>query len=236
VDDTGSKSSTTPRPPASWSPASAVWGVLTVLLVVFVLVNVAVAIGADPDNRATDLALQASLAAGLIAVPFAFATRRVSLRDAAAQLGLRRFRVARGIGLMFAAYGVFFVFLVAYGLIVRPDPQETVEVIANETNVPALIALGVLVVGAAPISEELFFRGFFFGGLRGRLGFWGAALISAVLFGLVHLPSGVAQAPALAGFGIVLAWLYERTGSLGPPILMHMLQNAIAFSYTVSAG
>lgn len=226
----------TPRPAASWPVSSTVWGVVAVLLIVFVLVNVAVAIGADPESRGTDLALQASLAFSLVAVPFAFATRRATPREALAQLGLRRFPLRRGLGLMAATYGVFFVFLVAYGLLVQPEPQETVEVIADETDTLALVALGLLVVVAAPISEEVFFRGFFFGGLRGRVGFAGAAVASAVLFALVHVPSGAAQAPALGVLGLGLAWLYEKTGSLGPPILMHAIQNAIAFSYVVSVS
>ncbi len=97
------------------------------------------------------------------------------------------------------------------------------------------IAQGILVVGLAPISEELFFRGFLFGGLRGRLSFWPAALISGVFFGLIHLLGGtLAVIPPLAAFGVLLAWLYERTGSIGPPILMHALQNAIAFTITIS--
>lgn len=235
VNDAQPESAASLRRP-TWSAATAVWGVFAVILIVFVLVNVAVAVGADLEDQATDLALQASLAISLVAVPFAIALRAGGAGEAARRLGLRGFRFASGVGWTFAAYGAFFVFLVAYGLIVQPEPQRTVELIAEEREPLALVALGVLVVGAAPLSEEVFFRGFFFGGLRGRLPFWAAAAISGVLFGLVHIPSGVAQAPPLAVLGILLAWLYERTGSLGPPILMHAIQNAIAFSYTVSTA
>lgn len=231
-----SQSTTALATAPTWSPATAVWGVFAVVVIVFVLVNVAVAIGADPQDRAIDLALQASLAVSLVAVPFAIALRDGTPGEVARRLGLRAFRLAAGIGLTFAAYGGFFLFLVAYGLLVQPSPQETVEVIAEERDAAALVALGVLVVGAAPVSEEVFFRGFFFGGLRGRLSFWAAAAISALLFGLVHIPSGIAQAPALAVLGLLLAWLYERSGSLGPPILMHAIINAIAYSYTVSTS
>jgi hypothetical protein len=91
------------------------------------------------------------------------------------------------------------------------------------------------VIGLAPISEELFFRGFLFGGLRGKLSFWPAALISGAFFGSIHLLGGSWEViPPLAVFGILLAWLYERTGSIGPPILMHALQNGIAFTITVA--
>ena len=50
-----------------------------------------------------------------------------------------------------------------------------------------------------------------------------------MLFGSVHLPSGdLAVAGLLAFLGVILAWLYERTGSLGPPIVLHMVNNSIA--------
>ena len=38
----------------------------------------------------------------------------------------------------------------------------------------------------------------------------------------------------LAVLGIVLAWLYERTGSLWPPIALHVFNNALAFAVLVS--
>jgi membrane protease YdiL (CAAX protease family) len=45
----------------------------------------------------------------------------------------------------------------------------------------------------------------------------------------VHLPQGdLAVAGLLSCLGVILAWLYERTGSLGPPIALHMVNNAIA--------
>ena len=34
----------------------------------------------------------------------------------------------------------------------------------------------------------------------------------------------------LAAFGVVLSWLYERTGSLWPPIAVHVFNNAFAFA------
>jgi membrane protease YdiL (CAAX protease family) len=59
--------------------------------------------------------------------------------------------------------------------------------------------------------------------------FWLAAGISGVVFGSVHLTTGdVAVAGLLSFLGVILAWLYERTGSLGPPIALHMVNNAIA--------
>ena len=36
--------------------------------------------------------------------------------------------------------------------------------------------------------------------------------------------------PPLIVLGLLLAWLYEYNGSLGPPIMLHMINNAIAYS------
>jgi membrane protease YdiL (CAAX protease family) len=59
-----------------------------------------------------------------------------------------------------------------------------------------------------------------------RTGFWGAALISASLFALIHLDP--LHSLRLAALGLVLAWVYERTGSLWPAIFLHAVQNLVA--------
>lgn len=220
-----------PEPPTdkpTWSPWMTATGFLCVVAIVVVAANILVLAGADEDAQSTDLMLQAVLAAALIAVPFLLAGGKAGFRATAHRLGLRRFE------LNWAGWGVvalvaFVVFLIPYTVLVQPDKQTTVETIADQTQFGTLVVFFLLVVIAAPISEELFFRGFFFGGLRGRLSFWPAAIISGLVFGALHVPSGAAQAPALAVFGVTLAWLYEESGSLGPGILAHMLLNWNAF-------
>jgi uncharacterized protein len=224
-----------PENGGTWSPLTVLWGVLAVLGVT--LFGAAIVGAADPDMdpETFGLIVQAVFAAALFAIPLLLISGRGALFASPTRLGLRRFDFAPGIGRAFAAYGGFFLFLVVYGLIVQPDPQEIIEEIEQERETAKLVALGILVVLAAPVSEEIFFRGFLFGGLRGRMSFWPAAVISGLLFGLVHLPGGPLQVPPLVVFGVLLAWLYERTGSLGPPILMHAIQNSISFAYTLSA-
>lgn len=102
--------------------------------------------------------------------------------------------------------------------------------------------LGVLVVGGAfilaPLAEELLFRGMLqsavqkglvlvMGGVpRTRIAWhrWFAVVIAAVVFGAGHL-SVPHHIPALIALGLLLGFLYERTGSLVLPILIHMLFN-----------
>lgn len=218
-----------------WSPLIIFWGVLAVLLLTATGAVIVAAVDPDLDDETFGLIVQGLFAIFLFGVPLALVSGPGRLLAPPGWLGLRRFAVLRGLGLAFAAYGAFFAFLVVYGLIVQPDPQQIIEDIQAEDETAKLVALGALVVLAAPFSEELFFRGFLFGGLRGRMPLWPAAVVSGLVFGLVHLPGGPLQVPPLAVFGVLLAWLYERSGSLGPPIFMHMIQNAISYGYTISS-
>ncbi len=83
------------------------------------------------------------------------------------------------------------------------------------------IALAVII---APVAEEILFRGILFNSLRGRAGFWGAALFSSLVFGGLHYYSWFGML-AIVLFGILTCWIYERSGTLWPCILLHALSN-----------
>jgi len=88
------------------------------------------------------------------------------------------------------------------------------------------------IVVAIPITEEIVFRGALYGGLRRILPPAVAMLISGALFGALH--DGVAMLPT-ATLGVLLAWLYERTGSLTTPCLVHVLQNGFTLVLATAA-
>ena len=77
-----------------------------------------------------------------------------------------------------------------------------------------------------PVAEEVFFRGFILRGLINRWGFAPALVVSAVVFSALHL----APALLLPVFvtGLLLGFLYQRTGSLWPCIAVHAAQNLVA--------
>ena len=79
---------------------------------------------------------------------------------------------------------------------------------------------------AAPLSEELLFRGIIFERLRMALPFFWAALGSAAFFGLVH--GNWAQGIYAALMGLILAWLYEKKNRLWEPVLFHSAANLTA--------
>ena len=81
---------------------------------------------------------------------------------------------------------------------------------------------------AAPVSEEICFRGMLFGGLREKLPRIAAALLCGLIFGGLHALTGITAVPPLIVFGFLLALLYEKTGSIVPGIILHMLNNSVA--------
>lgn len=78
----------------------------------------------------------------------------------------------------------------------------------------------------APIGEEIGFRGILLGGLlKTRCRPWIAILISALVFALFH-GLGANFVTALL-FGILIGWLYWRTGSIIPGIIIHITNNSL---------
>ncbi|MCL2504335.1 MAG: CPBP family glutamic-type intramembrane protease [Coriobacteriia bacterium] len=81
----------------------------------------------------------------------------------------------------------------------------------------------IMVVIAAPVVEEVVFRGIMFGALRGRIGTWPSIVLSAVVFALCHLSLWVAL-PTFV-LGVALGWLAARHRTLWPAIALHALYN-----------
>lgn len=82
------------------------------------------------------------------------------------------------------------------------------------------------IVGAifAPLVEEIFFRGFLFQGFRERYGWITAMLLSAAIFAVAHLDL-VVLIPTFI-LGCLLAYMYHRSNSIWPGIILHFLVNS----------
>jgi hypothetical protein len=178
------------------------------------------------------ITLVATLAQDLALVAGAILAAAASLkgRFSFAAFGLVPARLASSAAYVIAAYVVFLLLAAAWTQVMGVQDRETVAIdLGTRDSTFALVAAGFLVCVVAPIAEELFFRGFLFGALR-KHGLVIAALVSGVTFGLVHVASSpIGFIVPLAGLGVILALLYERTGSLYPPIALHALNNSIAF-------
>ena len=88
---------------------------------------------------------------------------------------------------------------------------------------------GYLAVGlVVPVAEELVFRGAILRSLLDRMrSHWVAIAVSAVLFALVH--GNPAQMPHALLVGLLLGWMYYRTGSVVPGVAYHWANNTIAY-------
>nr|WP_296266759.1 type II CAAX endopeptidase family protein [uncultured Merdimonas sp.] len=103
---------------------------------------------------------------------------------------------------------------------------QTMEALYSAAFPLQVVCLGLLV----PVSEELVFRGLLFRRMRERGSFLQAALYSALVFGLLHMN----MVQMLYGFilGMMLAYVYEKYGSVKAPILAHMTMNLLSVTAT----
>jgi membrane protease YdiL (CAAX protease family) len=214
-----------PFPPANWGPGAALLALFAALSAQLFLATPVAVIegGAEDQSTAGSILLQLITATTFLVAPFVVASLKGSTgRQAVERLGLRRFG-SEAIPWMGVAIGVYLAFSAVYvGLLGEPEQTDIAE---SFGGVPSQI---LLIVFAASITEEICFRGMLFGGLRERLPAWPAALISAGIFGALHVFTGIEVVPPLIVFGVILALLYEKTGSIVPGIILHMLNNSVA--------
>jgi len=110
----------------------------------------------------------------------------------------------------------------------EPSVEPIHRLIFQERRLPVLVLTAVLACLIGPIAEEFFFRGVVYAALRQRSSRLIAMLVSAVLFSLIHT-NVVGFVPILL-LGMLLAYLYERTGSLIAPMTVHILHNTLLLS------
>lgn len=218
---------------AVWSPTDAIAGIFLAALLTILLATIVVGLAGD-DGLDFTLGSQAALEISLLTVAIGYAVSRGAARPLEA-LGLRP-PPSGWIGKVALAFVAYLAFTIAIGqLLGNPEQTDIADRLGFDEGTFGAIATGALIVAIVPVCEEIFFRGFFFGGLRQRLPFAAAALISALLFGAVHLGDvNLVAALQLTAFGAVLAWLYEETGSLWASISLHALNNTIAFTLLVT--
>lgn len=147
-------------------------------------------------------------------------------------IGWRRFNVLRAIGLVGLMFIIFSISIYALMILIsflipgfdanQAQTNEFTESVATNPNL-VLVALVIF----PPIIEELIFRGFIFPALSQRRGVVFGAVMSSALFGLAHLQPNVAIYTFL--IGLVLCFMYVRLKSIVPGILLHMVNNYLAY-------
>lgn len=230
---------TPPPPPAGYLPV-AKWRYWDVIVAFFsgVVASILVAAvfaagGADPLSPLPfSVIFGAQAGVSLATVWFLSATRgsRSLVADAGFVVNPSDWwGVLAGMGLQVAIAVVTAPFIVW----IWPDgpPSQGVAAIAesSETLLEQLAVLAAVAV-AAPIIEEIIFRGMLLSILKRSLNRWPAILISAAVFSAVHLldPDALAVVPGLFLVGVVLGWAALRRGDLSLAIALHAGINLLA--------
>lgn len=105
--------------------------------------------------------------------------------------------------------------------------QEAAESFYEPSLVIQILCLGIV----SPIVEELIFRGLIFKRLRrGSMSVKQAIVLSGLMFGFYH--GNLVQTVYGSLAGILLAYLYEKYGSIKAPILAHICMNIVAIILT----
>jgi membrane protease YdiL (CAAX protease family) len=175
--------------------------------------------------------LQVPLWAGLLGAPLwsTYAKGRRSLR---ADFGLfmRWWDVPLGLAAGFATQLVLVVLIAVlyplFGIDTEQVGTSAEELTSSATDAIGVVLLVAIVAVAAPLFEELFYRGLWLRAVERRWGTGWAVVTSSLVFGLIHFQ--VYDLPALIGFGLVVAVLTVRTGRLGPAIWAHVAFNLTA--------
>lgn len=218
-------------PPSGFSWVTALLAVFTAFFAVQIGILLVYIFDSGADTNAGKLAVQFMVVVAFVGTALGFALSDASgrLREALDRFGLRRFALSM-LGIAALAWFVYLFVQAGLGSLIDPEQDDvTKELGTNDNSAISIAATAILVVGGASLSEELLFRGVIFAGLRKSMSLWPAALISSLLWALLHLAgANLAVVAVLAIFGLVLAWLYERTGSLWAPICAHAINNSLA--------
>jgi len=108
-----------------------------------------------------------------------------------------------------------------------------VEPAVGNMNNPYLWGFMLIACTAAPLGEELFFRGMLYGWLRQQIDVRSAILLQGIFFGFIHT-YGPLHAVLASFLGISFAIVYEARKTIVTPISLHVLQNTMAMIGTLA--
>lgn len=165
--------------------------------------------------------------------------------DSLRLIGLGKFRASAfwQAGLGFIIYIASYLLTIALAKTLIPslnlEQQQDLGLDVSASQSVALLVFNLVII--PPLLEEVLMRGFLFGGLRTKLAFLPATIITSLLFAAAHLPEGVGGLLWIGAIdtfilSLVLCYLREKTGSLWPSIFVHAIKNSIALIYLLHIG
>ncbi|PHN02320.1 CPBP family intramembrane glutamic endopeptidase [Flavilitoribacter nigricans] len=207
----------TPKPYPSLAQA---W----ILFLIFVAMNIGASYLAVPfQNSAPNLGFFLAYCVGMGATYFIARQLRPNIPGEA----VHRFAPGNWVVypiLLFATWACMLFIMPVVELYPPPEwLQEILEDLIDTSSIWAFLSLVV----AAPLFEELVFRGIILDGFLKQYSVRKSILWSAFFFGLYHLNPW--QFVTAMGLGIFIGWIYHRTRSLLPCIAIHAFANGTSF-------
>ncbi len=133
---------------------------------------------------------------------------------------------------------IFLIMSLALGILIDPLTElipmpESFEELFSKMVKPNVFSFLAVVV-AAPVLEELFFRGIILEAFLKNYSPVKAIIWSAVIFGSAHFNPW--QFVGAGFLGVLIAWAYYKTGSLIPGMLIHFFNNLVGFTVLVASS
>jgi membrane protease YdiL (CAAX protease family) len=167
------------------------------------------------------------LTAPLIVLALAVKIRKSSLRDYFALNGFTRRDLVLGIGCLIALIIAFMAVQALLGIDGGSREVSASYRAAKAAGVLPLLLLHVLVV--APVTEELFFRGFLHRGwVPSWLGVSGTVVVTSALWALLHQQYNALGILFIFAMGLIYGWLRQRSNSTLLPMVLHTANNVWA--------
>ena len=188
-------------------------------------------------SNGTILSIATSLAA-LITVPLmigftALLVRRQQRSAPIRQFLLLRWPGAKSLAIWLSAVSIY-VFAADWFMLLSGHDMTAEFMIEAYRTADSVALLWVALLVAAPVTEELFFRGFLFRGLMStRLRWWGAAIITSLAWTLIHVQYNWQTMLVIFLGGLLLAAARQSSQSVVTCILMHTVWNFVAMFQTM---
>lgn len=108
------------------------------------------------------------------------------------------------------------------------------DLMENAFNGVGILVIFIVAVVGAPIVEELLFRGVLFEEIRNECSLKMTIFLTALVFGIYHF--NIIQTPNTFFMGLVLAYVYYKTGTIKSPIIIHATNNILATIPIIDQG
>ncbi len=222
-----------PERSLTWLRVPGIWASLGWIVLMLIAQNVAaivvlvpaVLLGYSVDEM-TSVLLPVSAATLLM---FALVVTTLIFRSQWAQvLALRRITLSQAMVVCLLQPPLAIIGTEISSMAAQVLPSYTKQVLLDFSQMPLLLVLiGGCLLPA--VGEEVMFRGFLGRGLVARYGLVGGTLLSAVMFSAMHIDP--VQASGVLVLGIALQGVYIATRSLLAPVLLHGVNNSVAFAF-----